>query len=398
MSGWQDGSVVVRTVAFLVLRQVLGLVGRGRSAGAKDVEIAVLRHQLAVLHRQIVRPRYTPADRMILATLAKLLPRDHLGPAPRHHGPTWTQFLRAQAAGTLACDFLTVETIGLTRLYVLFMIELDHRRVHLAGITAHPTGAWVTQAARNLLMDLAEHAHRFRFLIRPGLEVQRRVRRGVRRSRHRRSQDPATGAEGQRVRRALGTHRTDRMPRLGIGMESPPPRTRPGPVPRPLQHRPAAPRHRPRRARLRGRTPTREPRIDPAYRTSRRSRRPHPRIPPSGLTHPAPASRRHLWPAPRGGRTHPRGRGRVHHSHRTPPAPTTSRPPTQNCDVASFTLRASQSKDSVWMAMRSGTSRCSMIRPKEIREAAKSCPSTRRGCARPVNDMACVDPENRSSA
>src|SRR6266508_4568148 len=69
MSGWQDGSVVVRTVAFLVLRQVLGLVGRGRSAGAKDVEIAVLR-------RQIVRPRYTPADRMILATLAKLLPRD----------------------------------------------------------------------------------------------------------------------------------------------------------------------------------------------------------------------------------------------------------------------------------------------------------------------------------
>jgi hypothetical protein len=66
----------MRTVAFLVLRQVLGLVGRGRSADAKDVEIAVLRHQLAVLHRQIVRPRSTPADRMILATLAKLLPRD----------------------------------------------------------------------------------------------------------------------------------------------------------------------------------------------------------------------------------------------------------------------------------------------------------------------------------
>jgi putative transposase len=65
----------------------------------------------------------------------------------------------------LACDFLTVETVGLTRLYVLFFIELDHRRVHLAGITAHPTGAWVTQAARNLLTDLDEHA-RFRFLIR----------------------------------------------------------------------------------------------------------------------------------------------------------------------------------------------------------------------------------------
>jgi hypothetical protein len=90
-----------------------------------------------------------------------ILRRHRLGPAPRRRGPTWTQFLRSQAAGTLACDFLTVETIGLTRLYILFVIELDHRRVHLAGITAHPTGAWVTQAARNLLMDLGGQAHRF---------------------------------------------------------------------------------------------------------------------------------------------------------------------------------------------------------------------------------------------
>ena len=81
-------------------------------------------------------------------------------------GPSWTAFLRAQAAGTLACDFLTVETVGLTRLYVLFVVELDRRRVHLAGVTAHPTGEWVAQAARNLLMDLDEHADRLRFLIR----------------------------------------------------------------------------------------------------------------------------------------------------------------------------------------------------------------------------------------
>jgi transposase len=212
--------------------QVLGLIGLGPTPDAKDVEIAVLRHQLLVLRRQVARPRYAPSDRIILAVLAKLLPRDRwpiflvtpstllrwhrelirrrwtyptksrirrtlnpevvdlvlrlarenprwgclrvvgecrklgvrvsatsvrtilrrhrLGPAPRRRGPTWTQFLRTQAAGTFACDFLTVETIGLTRLYVLFVIELDHRRVHLAGITAHPTGAWVTQTARNL--------------------------------------------------------------------------------------------------------------------------------------------------------------------------------------------------------------------------------------------------------
>jgi putative transposase len=66
----------------------------------------------------------------------------------------------------LACDFFTVETVGLSRLYVLFVVELERRRVHLARITAHPTGEWVAQAARNLLMDLDEHAHRLRFLIR----------------------------------------------------------------------------------------------------------------------------------------------------------------------------------------------------------------------------------------
>jgi putative transposase len=229
--------MVVRTLAFVIVRRVLGLVGLGSAPDAKDVEIAVLRHQLMVVRRQVARPRYTPQDRLVLAVLARLLPRQRwpvflvtpatllrwhrelvarrwiypatgrgrqgldpevvdlvvrmasenprwgyvrivgecrklgvrvsatsvrrilrrhrLGPAPRRGGPGWTAFLRAQAGGMLACDFFTVETVGLSRLYVLFVVELERRRVHLVGVTAHPTGAWVTQAARNLLMDLA---------------------------------------------------------------------------------------------------------------------------------------------------------------------------------------------------------------------------------------------------
>jgi hypothetical protein len=99
-------------------------------------------------------------------SVRSILRTRRLGPAPRRDGPSWAEFLRGQAVGTIACDFLTVETIGLTRLYVLFFIELEHRRVHLAGITARPTGAWVGQQARNLLMELDERADRFRFLIR----------------------------------------------------------------------------------------------------------------------------------------------------------------------------------------------------------------------------------------
>jgi hypothetical protein len=76
MPARQDEAMVVRTLAFLIVRQILGLAGCSRSPDAKDVEIPVLRHQLLVLHRQVTRPRYTPTDRLVLATLAKLLPRN----------------------------------------------------------------------------------------------------------------------------------------------------------------------------------------------------------------------------------------------------------------------------------------------------------------------------------
>jgi hypothetical protein len=95
-----------------------------------------------------------------------LLRRHGLGPAPRRSGPTWSQFLRAQAHGILACDFFTVETVFLKTLYVFFFIELGTRRVHLAGVTAHPDSAWVTQQARNLSWDVVDNKAFFRFLIR----------------------------------------------------------------------------------------------------------------------------------------------------------------------------------------------------------------------------------------
>ena len=79
---------------------------------------------------------------------------------------TWRAFLRQQAAGIVACDFFTVDTIWLRRLYVLFFIELDTRRVHLAGVTANPNSAWVTQQARNLLVALCERERRLRFVLR----------------------------------------------------------------------------------------------------------------------------------------------------------------------------------------------------------------------------------------
>jgi putative transposase len=240
---------VLPRLAYLTLcrsMQLLALLAR-RDA-AKELEILVLRHQLAVLHRQTPHPRLEPADRALLAAISRVLPRARwscfivtpqtllrwhrrmvarawtyphrgpgrpplaedvqqlivrlarenprwgyqrikgellrlnvqvsatairttlrrhgLDPAPRRAITTWRSFLRDQAAGIVACDFFPVESIWLRRLYVLFFIELDTRRVHVAGVTANPDGAWVTQQARNLLLVLGERGRRVRFLLR----------------------------------------------------------------------------------------------------------------------------------------------------------------------------------------------------------------------------------------
>jgi putative transposase len=207
---------------YVVLGRLLQLaVLRFRSEEFKELEIVVLRHELAVLRRQAGRPQLTTADRAPLAAASRLLPRTNwrlfvvtiggeirelvlrlarentrwgyqriagellglglavsattvrkllrdagLGPAGERAGLSWRQFLRTQAQSIIAADFFTVETVWLQRLYVLFFIELGSRCVHLAGCTANPSGRWITQQARQLAWASTERVTPLRFLIR----------------------------------------------------------------------------------------------------------------------------------------------------------------------------------------------------------------------------------------
>ena len=99
------------------------------------------------------------------STAWEILKKAGINPAPRRTGPTWSQFLRFQAEAILACDFFSVDLLDGTQAYVLAMIEHASRRIRILGVTQHPTGAWTTQQARNLLMDLGEQAHRVKFMI-----------------------------------------------------------------------------------------------------------------------------------------------------------------------------------------------------------------------------------------
>jgi transposase InsO family protein len=219
-----------------------------RSSEYKELEIVVLRHEIAVLRRQISRPALRPADRAFLAAASRLLPRSRwrsffvtpetllawhrrlaarrwtyparrpgrpkisrevrelilrlarenprwgyrritgeliglgiqisqtsvrnvligagIGPAGQHGGISWRDFIRGQAQSIIACDFFTVDTITLRRIYVLFFIELSTRRVRLAGLTENPDGAWTAQQARNLAFSLPERDRPLEFLVR----------------------------------------------------------------------------------------------------------------------------------------------------------------------------------------------------------------------------------------
>jgi putative transposase len=100
------------------------------------------------------------------STVWEILHAAGIRPAPRRSGPTWREFLHAQAAGILAVDFLHVDTVLLKRLYVLVFIEHGTRRMHLGGVTANPTGDWAVQQARNLAINFGERLEDFRFLVR----------------------------------------------------------------------------------------------------------------------------------------------------------------------------------------------------------------------------------------
>ena len=135
-------------------------------AGTVQVVVRLARENPTWGYRRIHGELAALETRLAPSSVWNILQRHGIDPSPMRKGPTWGEFLKAQATTMLACDFFTVDTVLLRRLYVLFFIELDTRRVYATGVTAHPTGAWVVQQARNMSYELAERSDPVRFLVR----------------------------------------------------------------------------------------------------------------------------------------------------------------------------------------------------------------------------------------
>jgi transposase InsO family protein len=100
------------------------------------------------------------------STVWQIMHAAGIDPAPRRTGPSWREFLTAQAEGIIAADFFHLDTVTGRRLYALVLLEHGTRRVHITGVTAHPTAQWATQQARNLAADLGTRLDSLRFVLR----------------------------------------------------------------------------------------------------------------------------------------------------------------------------------------------------------------------------------------